>query len=455
MTESVLAIASSVRRRERSALEAVDDALAAISRTNPEVGAFCALDPDRAREAARRIDARIAAGDDPGPLAGVPFGVKDLEAAEGYVTTFGDPAHAHDARAAADSVEVARLRAAGAIVVGKTNTPVYGLHAETDNLVFGPTRNPHALGRTCGGSSGGSAAAIAAGMVPLCTGSDGGGSIRIPSAVCGLSGFKPTHGVVPNGDATAPTWGAYSTRGPMAATFGEIAYALDAVTGLCDRDLLSFDLGGSFGEAVDRASLDGVRVVWSATLGYANPDPRLVAALEAALEALAANGARIVERDDAVFETAPVRAWFPRAAAGAWRTANLDPTPLEQRFLPAAMMSTMYGERVTAAQIVEGESGAHEANLRLTAVWERADVLITPATPVLAPKVGESSPYGPAWASEYTLPFNLVRAPAAVVRCGWVDDDGERLPVAIQIAAPRCHDYDLMAIAAAAEAALF
>ena len=157
--------------------------------------------------------------------------MKDLEDAEGFVTTCGDPARRGRPPAARDSVQVARLRAAGAIVIGKTNTPAYGFQAETDNLVFGPTRNPWAPNRTSGGSSGGSAAAVASGLVALCTGSDGGGSIRIPSAVCGISGFKPTHGVVPNGDADSPTWGPFSTRGPMARTFAEIAYALDVVAG--------------------------------------------------------------------------------------------------------------------------------------------------------------------------------------------------------------------------------
>src|SRR5262249_24276268 len=146
------------------------------------------------------IDARIAAGEDVGALAGVPFGVKDLESAAGFVTTFGDPAHVADAAAAHDSVQVARLVGAGAVGGGQADTPAYRLRAETDNLVFGPTRNPWASERTAGGSSGGSAAAVASGLVPLCTGSDGGGSIRIPSSVCGISGFKPTHGVVPNGD---------------------------------------------------------------------------------------------------------------------------------------------------------------------------------------------------------------------------------------------------------------
>lgn len=143
-----------------------------------------------------------------------------------------------------------------------------------------------------------------------------------------------------------------------------------------------------------------------------------------------------------------------RAAAGSWRTATADPTPWDGRFVPAAQGTARYGERVTVDQILDGEAGAHAANLKLATLWDRADVLITPALAVLPPKVGEESPYGPGWASEYTLPFNLVRAPAAVVRCGEIDDDGDRLPVAIQIVAPRCADLPLMSIATAAEALL-
>jgi aspartyl-tRNA(Asn)/glutamyl-tRNA(Gln) amidotransferase subunit A len=288
-------------------------------------------------------------------------------------------------------------------------------------------------------------------MVPLCTGSDGGGSIRIPSAVCGISGFKVTHGVVPGGDTNAPTWGPFSTRGPMARTFPEIAAALDVVQGVSNRDLLSFELGGSFVDAAARASLDGVRVMWSATLGNATPDARVVACCEAALELLEANGVTIVEQNEHVFDVPPVRAWIMRAAAGSWRTATTDPMPWEGRFLPAAQGTARYGERVTVDQILDGEAGAHAAMLQLAELWGRADVLVTPALAVLPPKVGEESPYGPGWASEYTLPFNLLRAPAAVVRCAEIDDDGDRLPVAIQIVAPRCADLPLMSIATAAE----
>ncbi len=451
---TVTELATQVRSGARSALDVVDEALERIAEHGHVTNAFCALDPDGARAQARAVDALIADGADPGPLAGVPVGVKDLEHARGFTTVFGDPARASDAPSAVDSVEVARLRAAGAIVVGKTNTPAYGFHAETDNLVYGPTRNPWATDRTSGGSSGGSAAAVAAGLVPLCTGSDGGGSIRVPSAVCGISGFKVTHGVVPNGDATAPTWGPFSTRGPMARTFAEIAVGLDVVKGLAPSDLLSLELSGSFVDAAERGSLDGLRIAWSPTLGVAHPDAAVVAACEAALATLEAAGARVVETLDTVFPEPPVLAWVARAAPGSLRTASLDPMPWDERFLPAALNTARYGEHATAASMLDGEAGAHAANLALCAIWERVDVLVTPGMATVPPLIGTDSPYGPAWAADYTLPFNLVRSPASVVHCGFVDADGTAVPVALQFAMPRCADLRLMGVSAAAERAL-
>ncbi len=428
--------------------------LGRIAAIDPDLHAFCALDEDGARRQATEIDRRIGAGEDPGPLAGVPVGVKDLEDAAGMRTVCGDPARASLPPATADSVEVARLRAAGAVIVGKTNTPAYGFHAETDNLVFGPTGNPWAPGRTCGGSSGGSAAAVAAGMVPLCTGSDGGGSIRIPSAACGIAGFKPTHGVVPNGDAAAPTWGPFSTRGPMARTFVEVAYALDVVKGVSPLDLLSFDLHGSFADAASRPSLDRVRVLWSPTLGVAHPDADVLATCERALHTLESAGAVIVDTVDTIFEPPAILAWLARAAPGSWRTASSDPMPWEGRFLPAAQLTASFGERTTAAQMLDGEIGAHRALHQLAALWERADVLVTPAMATVPPKLREPSPYGLGWAADYTLAFNLVRTPAAVVPCGFVERDGDRVPTGIQIVAPRCADLVLMSVATAAEAVL-
>jgi len=455
MPPTVMDLADGVRRREVKPSALVDEALARIDLRDVELNSFVAVDAERARAEALALERRLDAGEPIGALAGVPIGVKDLEDAEGFVTTCGDPARGGRAPATGDSVQVARLRAAGAIVLGKTNTPAYGFQTITDNLVFGATRNPWAPNRTCGGSSGGSAAAVAAGLVPLCTGSDGGGSIRIPSEVCGISGFKPTHGVVPNGDADSPTWGPFSTRGPIARTFAEVAYTLDVVAGYSPRDLMSFDLGGSFVHAAAHGTLAGVRIIWSPTLGTASPDGEMVAACERALAVLETHGARVVETVERVFEDPPVVPWVMRAAPGSLRTATADPMPFDGRFLPAAQFIAHLGESVTTRQMLDAEQGAHRANLDLAALFERADVLVTPGLATLPPRVGEESPYGAGWASDYTLPFNLVRAPAAVVSCGTLDtDDGETMPIALQFAMPRCSDLRLMGIVAAAEAAL-
>ncbi len=453
MAQDARTTAELVRSGTTTAAETVETALRRIE-ADPALVAFTAVDAERALSAARAIDVRIAAGEDVGALAGVPIGVKDLEDAAGFVTTFGDPAHASDPPATRDSVEVQRLVAAGAIVLGKTNTPAYGFHAETDNLVFGPTQNPWARHRTAGGSSGGSAAAVAAGLVPMCTGSDGGGSIRIPSAVCGLSGFKTTHGVVPVGDDGYGAWGPFSARGPMARTFAEIAVGLDAVKGWCDRDLLSIDLSGEFVDAASTPMISGVRIAWSPTLGWAKPDGTIVQQCEAVLSALESNGA-IIETVDTVFDERPVLAWGARAARGSWRTATAmgGPETFDDRFLPAALMTANFGAGLTDIDaLLDAEAGAHRAGIALARLFSTFDALVTPAMATIPPRHREPSPYGPSWAADYTLPFNLTRSPASVTPIGNVsDDEGSPLPTAIQIVMPRGADLRLMSLSAAVE----
>jgi aspartyl-tRNA(Asn)/glutamyl-tRNA(Gln) amidotransferase subunit A len=457
MAQDVATTAGRVHSGTATAAETVEITLQAIE-SDPSLLAFTAVDGDRALDAARDLDRRIAAGESVGALAGVPIGVKDLEDAVGFVTTFGDPAHAADPPATRNSVEVERLVAAGAIVIGKTNTPAYGFHAETDNLVFGPTQNPWARHRTAGGSSGGSAAAVAAGLVPLCTGSDGGGSIRIPSAVCGLSGFKSTHGVVPMGDDGYGAWGAFSARGPMARTFADIAIGLDAVKGWCDRDLLSVEVGGSFTEAAARPSLDGMRIAWSPTLGWAKPDLAIVQACEHALAALEAQGAVVVETVESVFDERPVFAWWARASRGAWRAATVagGPETFATRFLPDAVTAANFGATLTDIDaLLEAEAGAHRAGIALARLFERCDVLMTPGMATIPPRHREPSPYGPAWAGDFTLAFNVTRSPASVTPIGFVpDDEGAALPIAIQMVMPRGADLRLMSFSAAVEATL-
>lgn len=221
---SVVDLAARVRSGELTAVTLVEHALDRIDALNPAINAFVAVDADAALQAAEQVDQAVRDGKDPGALAGIPIGVKDLEDAIGFVTTFGSPLHADDAPAETDSLLVARLKAAGAIVIGKTNTPEFGHKGTTDNPLFGATANPWNLECTPGGSSGGSAAAIASGMVPLATGSDGGGSIRIPSALCGLTGLKCQQGRVPyHQDGQSPSM-LLSVGGPMARTARDTAW---------------------------------------------------------------------------------------------------------------------------------------------------------------------------------------------------------------------------------------
>ena len=182
-TETVADLAARVRAGTLGASELVGHALDRIAEVTPRINAFVAVDPEASMEAAAAVDAMVARGEDPGPLAGIPLAVKDLEDAEGYPTSKGSATRANGPAATRSSTLVARLKDAGCVVVGKTNTPELGWRADTVNPAFGPTRNPWDLDRSPGGSSGGSAAALAAGMVPLATGSDGGGSIRIPAAL--------------------------------------------------------------------------------------------------------------------------------------------------------------------------------------------------------------------------------------------------------------------------------
>ncbi|MEM9565606.1 MAG: amidase family protein, partial [Actinomycetota bacterium] len=309
LSESVADIAARVNAGQQSAREVTEHAIGRIEALNPTLNAFVAWDGDAAMAQADAIDARVAAGESVGPLAGVPVGVKDLEAVTGFNTSFGSALHADDPPATEDSLHVARLRAAGAVIMGKTNTPEYGHKGATDNVPFGTTGNPWSAEHSPGGSSGGTGAAIAAGMVPLGTGSDGGGSIRIPASLCGLSGIKPETARVPITGRAMPGSGLLSTNGPMGRTAMDSAVALDAVSGPDGRDPLSLPRpDGSLVDAVATAELPA-RVVWSPTMGFAKVDREVLASCTAAVEALAAAGTEVIEVET-IFPEDPVTAWL-------------------------------------------------------------------------------------------------------------------------------------------------
>ena len=438
----VTELAELVRRRELAARELVGLSIAAIEARDVEVRAFVAIDAERALADAAAIDERIAGGDDVGPLAGIPLGVKDLEDAAGFVTTYGSLAHGDPPPAVADSAQVARLRAAGCVVIGKTNTPEHGWKADTESPRFGPTFNPWSLTRSAGGSSGGSAAALAAGLVPLATGSDGGGSIRIPSAVCGLSGMKPSLGRVPAGGAHAPDWQHLSSRGVMARRIRDVVAGLDVVVGPDPTDLRSLPMPEvPWGRSLHDLGAP-LRVAWSPTMGYAEVDAEVLANCERAVAALAARGAQVEEVSD-VFAEDPILQWISLASAYNWRTLadvrESDRWSLVDPGLAAMVEFAM--KHVDPVTLVRAEDACHDLNLRLVELFHRYSVLLTPTTAGQTPVQGsaEGSVNGTPevnWV-RFTYPLNMTRSPAGTVCAGFCADG---MPVGLQVVGPQHGD---------------
>jgi aspartyl-tRNA(Asn)/glutamyl-tRNA(Gln) amidotransferase subunit A len=276
-------MADAVRAGRVTARSLVADALDRVARRNPAINAFCHVDPDGALSEADGIDALIAGGTDPGPLAGVPFGVKDLEDCAGMPTGMGCVFYTGRPPVDRDMVHVARLRAAGAVPIGKVTTAELGFAGDCHTPAGGTTRNPWNVERTPGGSSGGSAAAVAAGMVPFCTGSDGGGSIRAPAAFTGTVGMKPSHGRVPNASGTSEN-SAYCV---IATSVADVARCLQVMAGPDDGDRMSLpDHGRSYEGDCETLPVAGLRAAWSPDLGFAVVDPEVAGIAEAAAASL-------------------------------------------------------------------------------------------------------------------------------------------------------------------------
>jgi Asp-tRNA(Asn)/Glu-tRNA(Gln) amidotransferase A subunit family amidase len=295
MIDGAASLARRIRAGDLSARDAVDTCLAAIDAVNGELNAVVQLVPERARAEAQAADERHAAGEDLGPLHGVPVTIKDCFATEGIVTTVGTTG-LRSFVPAADDVTVTRLRDAGAIVVAKTNCPEFLMGLESDNLVYGRTVNPFDVTRTCGGSSGGEAAIIAAGASPLGLGSDSGGSLRVPAHFCGVPTLKPTHGRVPITSAVFPSTGPFSRLrgvGTLAPTVEDVALALGILAGPDGRDPWAAPVPMPDPSAVD---VRGLRIALYTQDGVSSPTPETVAAVEGAGLALEKTGAHV---DDA------------------------------------------------------------------------------------------------------------------------------------------------------------
>jgi aspartyl-tRNA(Asn)/glutamyl-tRNA(Gln) amidotransferase subunit A len=450
---SALDLVTRIRQKDVSPVEVTEAILGRIEALNPRLNAFCLLAADQARAAARDAEVAVMKREPLGPLHGVPVSIKDVIFTRGLRTTGGSrllvdlvPEH--------DAVAVARLRAAGAIVLGKTTTSEFGHKAVTTSPLFGVTRNPWDLTRTPGGSSGGAAAAVASGLGPIGLGTDGGGSVRLPAAFCGVVGFKPSYGRIPE-YPSFPGWDHVSHTGPITRTVRDAALVLDAIAGGDDRDPGSLPMAaGSFLEACDR-DIRGLHVAWSSDLGYARVDP--------VVQALCENAA-------AEFETLGCHV---EVVNPAWES-------LEESFgtMLAAQFHAAFGEQIaehesevdpTLAKFVARGAGVSTreyllARARMREFWQevlqflaRFDLLITP-TVAVPPFGAEGKPpreIGGEPASvlgwmPFTYPFNITGQPAASVPAGWT---AENLPIGVQIVGQRHADATLLAACAAYEAA--
>jgi Asp-tRNA(Asn)/Glu-tRNA(Gln) amidotransferase A subunit family amidase len=446
-------LAALIRKKKVSPVEVTDAVLARIEKLNPTLNAYVTLIAEQARKAARAAERAVGRRSATlGPLHGVPFSVKDLVATKGVRTTFGTPLY-RDNVPTEDAPIVERLKAAGAIMLGKTNTPTFGWIGATHNLLFGITRNPWNTERTPGGSSGGASAAVAAGLGPLAVGTDGGGSVRIPASCAGIFGFKASFGRIP----TYPASGAWSVShvGPMTRTVADAALMTQVCAGPDERDPYSLPAEKIDYVKAARGSVKGWRVAYADDLGFADAvDPEVREVCGRAARVFGQLGAR-VERVTPAWPS-PKECWEQIFAGGiATRMAGyLDQRDQIDPGLYAIIEATL---RNPPTRYVQAWFDRLAWWQHPRALFEKYEVLLTPTIACPPFPVGldnpteiAGKPVEPyAWIP-FTYPFNLTGQPAASVPCGYTRDG---LPIGLQIVGRRYADGSVLAAAGAFERA--
>ena len=447
-------LAAAIRTRELSAREVVTWHLERIEAVNPRVNAIVTVRPEAALAEAAVADERaVGGGQRLGPLHGLPIAIKDLEDTAGIRTTYGSAAFA-DNVPAADSLVVQRLKAAGAIVVGKTNTPEFGVGSHTFNEVFGATRNPWALDRSAGGSSGGAGAALAAGLIPVADGSDHGGSIRNPASFNNIVGLRPTPGLVPVG-GDGDVWDAASVVGPMARTVGDLALMLTAISGPDPRFPLSHGDPSSFAAEL-RGDMAGLRIAWCPDLGGLPIESEVLAVLDGARALLEALGCDVHDVDldlraaDEAFETL-------RAVAFVRAFAPILPT-LRTTAKATLLWNIAQGMSLDGPAVARAIAARSTVFATVAELLERFDLLASPAAQVVPfavdleypPEVaGVAMPHYLGWMRVCSR-ITVSAHPVAAVPAGFTDSG---LPVGMQFVGRYRDDRRLLEHAAAWEAA--
>ena len=442
-------LAAGVRAGDVSPTEVVDAFLGRIERVNPRLNAYCTVTADRARDRAKAIEAALARGETVGPLAGVPVSIKDVLFTKGIRTTRGSLLYA-DSVPTEDAPVVERLEAAGAILLGKTNTPEFGWKATTDNRLFGPTRNPWNLSRTAGGSSGGAGAAVAAGLGPLAIGTDGGGSVRIPATFCGIFGLKATFGLVP---AYPPSYAeALSHTGPLTRTVRDAALMLNVIAGPDPRDRNTFPIGPvDFLEGIDRG-IAGLRVAWSPNLGHGLVASEALASAERAARRFSALGCAVEEAAPSVGDfDRPWQLLFYSAIAAGLQT---QPAGWQEKIDPGLLALIQSIRGASALDLAAAYQTRAQISDAVRRFFERYDLLLTPSFAVPPWPIDRDAASTDTWpmseeTAQLTQLFNLTGQPAATVPCGWTADG---LPLGLQIVGRRHEDALVLRAAAAFEA---
>ncbi|UKA61791.1 amidase [Arthrobacter sp. FW306-04-A] len=439
------------RSREVSPVEATQAALDAIEAHDDDLNAFCLVEPESALESARASEARWLRNEPRGLADGVPTSIKDLMLTKGWPTLRGSLLTSAEGDWSEDAPAVARLRENGAVLFGKVTSPEFGWKGVTDSPRSGVTRNPWDLSRTSGGSSGGSAAAVAQGMGPWSVGTDGGGSIRIPAGFTGVVGFKPTYGTVPLYPVSP--FGTLAHAGPITRTVEDAALMMDIIS---QPDARDWSAGPAPTTSFSHGLADGLRgrrVAFSPNLGYGSNDPDVEAAVRDAVQVLAELGAEVEEID--LGWSDPVDAyhvlWFSGAAKvvegyGRGACDRIDP-------LLAAALERHSG--FTAGDFLDATAVRMKLGREMGLLHERYELLVTPTLPIPAFEAGSDVPAGSSsedWTSwtPYTYPFNLTQQPAISIPCGFT---AEGLPVGLQLVGPRHQDARVLSAAAAYQGA--
>jgi aspartyl-tRNA(Asn)/glutamyl-tRNA(Gln) amidotransferase subunit A len=450
---SALEIAALIRDKQLSPVELTTALLARVEALNPRLNAFCLVTAETARVAAREAEIAVMKREPLGALHGVPLSLKDVLYTRGLRTTGGSRLFA-ELVPEEDNAAVSRLRAAGAVILGKTNTSEFGHKGITDSPLFGVTRNPWNPELTPGGSSGGAAAAVASGLGPVALGTDGGGSVRVPAAFCGLVGLKPSFGRVPQAPGF-PGWEHIGHTGPLARTVRDAAAVLDVIAGGDDRDRTS--LPREAGSYLDACDLDvrGLHVAWTPDLGYAAVDERVLEVCGNAAAEFEGLGCH-VEVVNPGWES-PEEA-FGTIVAAQFYAAWGDELPAREAEMDASLVRFIRrGGAVTARDYLRAMAQASAYWQEVHTFLARFDLLLTPTTAVPPFPLGRGVPREIAgqpvsrlgW-MPFTYPFNLTGQPAVSVPAGFTED---QLPVGLQIVGRRHADRTVLAAAAAFEAA--